>query len=257
MNKLFIIRWPCNLADIYVNGSDIKYLRNGSVYYANEVLSPGQTICVWRSHKHYLKEGIAPTLPLLEVGRSYYISTGVKTNGEMSLQMEISFYDRYQNKLKTTRSTEQEFAIEVPEGTTNYEIRLVNLKNRWLQFDYLTISDQKLGETIQLMQLNKHYSFVETKTKTGIGVSGEASFIVSLSPMNPLNLVIDDNKRKRVVHILTDGKHIAEMLDCLQKIYHITNTVIGSYSLIAGQNFNRLPIKQIKEIKAAILVMEK
>lgn len=92
MSELYLMRWPQNLSAVYVNGATIRYSQDQSVYYANEVLSPGQIICTWSSATDYLVSGNSPSLPLLKINRTYELSLRLKADNDLPVQVQIDFF---------------------------------------------------------------------------------------------------------------------------------------------------------------------
>jgi accessory Sec system protein Asp3 len=142
MDEHYFIKWPSDFTDISVNGSTIKYSGNGTVYFANEMLSPGKRIVKWRSNSRYMESGVAPTLPLLKQENCYTLRTIFSADRTPSLQIQIVFFNIDGGKIKEVSSTEKSYDFNVPKETVSYEINLINLSHHWIKFDHLEIHSE-------------------------------------------------------------------------------------------------------------------
>jgi accessory Sec system protein Asp3 len=140
MNNYFVA-WPPEYADVWINGSTIRTLSDNRTYYANEMISPGQIIAKWRSQTNYLETGVQPTLPLLKRDHQYFFDAVIKANREPAVQWQIVFFDVGGNMIDEMTFQSNKGTFLFPKDATTYEVNLINLYHKWLEFTYFEISD--------------------------------------------------------------------------------------------------------------------
>lgn len=211
MNEVYIVRWPKDISAVYMHGSTLKYSPNHPVYYANEVLSPGQIICSWRSLSDYLSSGISPSLPMLQAGEEYTIDLKFEADNDLPLQLQIDFFDSYGEKLHSERSTEYHFRFKVPKGMVRYEIHLVNLRHRWIKFDYFSL--QRTNEKIAIEKVfNPHYSWIHVHSAKHIPKQ-KVRFIINYGLKNTLPVSIRNDVDYEQVFAFSDGQKVEELVE--------------------------------------------
>lgn len=216
MNKLFIIRWPTNPKAAYVNGATIRYFQNKNVYYANEVLSPGQVICSWYSETDYMGSGLLPTLPLLSAGKKYQLSLRLKSDNVMPVQISLKFLDSNKNVIAVNRSTDMHFDFTVPTATVTYQIELINLNHKWLLFDYLIIQESLAVEDISTAAyLKPHYDLVHVTQSDNQAIE----IVVNAGPKTIIPIDVDSQKKTDQIYMFTDGSDIDKMMRHLHYIF--------------------------------------
>ena len=249
MNEFYIIRWPQNMSAVYVNGATIKYSNNQSVYYANEVLSPGQTICTWSSATDYLSSGNPPSLPLLKVNKTYELSLKLQSDRGLAVQVQIDFFDAQRKLLDSYWGTELRFSINVPKGTVSYEVRLVNLTHKWICFEFLSIGEIGAIEKIFEICSRAHYDWVHTRPIRDSNV-GKIKLMVNKGPRSILPISLDDSIDYEKVFIYTDGKQIEQLIKSLSQTLRFNHS--NQLILEEGLGYYHLPSEFIVKFKKGL-----
>lgn len=139
-SNCFVIRWPIHMNNTYSFGSVINY-QNGKIYFNNERMSPGQRIYSWMS-KYALNVDGSPEfsqLPLLRRKGKYQVNTKAKVIPDESVQVQLDFFDIKGEIIDGPLTIDLDGEFEVPEEMDHYRISLVNLNNKSLEFEELTI----------------------------------------------------------------------------------------------------------------------
>lgn len=253
MSELYLMRWPHNLSAVYVNGATIQYSQDQSVFYANEVLSPGQTICTWSSVTDYLASGNPPSLPLLKINKTYELSLRLKADNDLPVQVQIDFFDSHQEVLDSYRGTDSRLKFKVPKGTISYEVRLVNLKHEWLRFESLTIGEIGVVERIFEVTSRPHYDWVhvrplrESNRKT-------VRLIINQGPRSILPVSIHERCDVEQIFIYTDGQAIDSLIQSLSQLHFKHEAKL---SLEAGLGYYHLPGEFMVKFKAGLKQIQK
>lgn len=168
-SNCFVIRWPVHMNNTYSYGSVINY-QNGKIYFNNERMSPGQRIHSWLS-KYVLDTYILAfsQLPLLRRKGKYQVNTKAKVIPDDSVQIQLDFFDIKGEIIDGPLTIDLDGEFEVPEEMDHYRLSLVNLNNKSLEFEELTIkpadSDFKvatINDNINAVCVwNQHDSFFE------------------------------------------------------------------------------------------------
>ncbi|WP_240366881.1 accessory Sec system protein Asp3 [Pediococcus acidilactici] len=138
-SSYFVIRWPVHMNDTYSYGSVINY-QNGKIYFKNERMSPGERIHTWKSQVVFdkLDTGYSQ-LPLLKRKAKYQIITKAIIAPENSVQIQLDFFDVKNEIIDGPLTIDLDGEFEVPEEMDHYQLSLVNLNNRSLEFEDLII----------------------------------------------------------------------------------------------------------------------
>lgn len=249
MNEIYIVRWPKDISAIYMHGSTLKYSQNNPVYYANEVLSPGQIICSWRSISDYLSSGISPSLPMLQAEEDYTLDLKFESDNDLPIQIQIDFFDTYGEKIHSERSTEYNFQFNVPKGMACYEIHLVNLRHHWIKFDYLSL--QHVNKKIAIeKEFNRHYSWIHVYPAKHTPKQ-KVRFIINCGLKNILPVSIRDDVDYEQVFVYSDGQKIEELIEKI--IYEFQ--VKRNYQLTfeEGTGFYTFPQEVIHKLEINII----
>ena len=217
MTECYIMRWPRDLSKVYVNGSTIRYSDDQSVYYSNEVLSPGQIICTWSSTIDYLASGSAPNLPLLKINKSYELGVKLTSDNSLPAQFEINFRDASQELIASYRSTEDRLTFTVPIGTVFYEVHLINLKHHWLHFETLTISEIGVLDRIISQNFSTHYSWVYVRPIRGSNHK-TIRLIINKGPRSILPVSVHESINYEQIFIYTDGQDGGKLIESLAQV---------------------------------------
>ncbi|MEE6674594.1 accessory Sec system protein Asp3 [Pediococcus acidilactici] len=139
MNNYFVIRWPLRMNNTYSFGSVINY-QKGKIYFKNERMSPGERIHTWKSKFNYhIHDSEFSQLPLLKRGIKYQVNTKAKVVPEGSVQVQLDFFDNRDEIIDGPLTIDLDDEFVVPEEMDHYQLSLVNLNNRSLEFEDLVI----------------------------------------------------------------------------------------------------------------------
>ena len=254
MSELYLMRWPQNLSAVYVNGATIRYSKDQSVYYANEVLSPGQSICTWASGTDYLASGNLPTLPLLKLHKTYELSLKLEADNDLPVQVQIDFLNGHEEVLDSYRGTGPRLVFTVPKGMVSYEVRLVNLKHEWLRFESLTIGEIGAVGRIFEATSRKHYDWVHVRPLRGSNQK-TVQLIVNQGPRSILPLSLDERCDMEQIFITTDGQAVEPLIQSLA--HTLRNKTDAQLSLEAGLGYYHLPSEFIVKFKAGLKQIQK
>lgn len=217
MSELYMIHWPQNFTAAYVRGATIQYAKDRSVYYANEVLSPGQIICTWASMTDYLSSGNVPSLPLLKNGKTYFLDMKLAADNDLPVQIQINFWDANHDLLASYQGTEKHLTFTVPKGMVSYEIHLVNLKHKWLRFEMLTISENKVVDRITDTEFSQHYAWIDIQPVRETNFE-TVRLIVNKGPSGILPISVDESIDSRQVIVYTDGQEVNALIKSLSQV---------------------------------------
>lgn len=254
MSELYLMRWPQNLSAVYVNGATILYSQDQSVYYANEVLSPGQTICTWASATDYLVSGNSPSLPLLKINKTYELNLRLKADNDLPVQVQIVFFDGHQKVLDSYRGDQSRMSFKVPKGMVSYEVRLVNLKHEWLRFEFLTIGEIGAMERIFEAAFSRHYEWVHVLPLRGLSHK-TVQLIINQGPRNVLPVSLHESIDVEQIFIYTDGQAIEPLIQSLSHTLDFKPE--AELSLEAGLGYYHLPREFIVKFKAGLKQIQK
>lgn len=251
MNELYVIRWPRSITSVYVHGAILKYSQDRSVYYANEVLSPGQILCTWASASDYLSSGIAPTLPLLQEEVCYSLGLQFKSDNDLPFQIRIDFFEAYGKKIISYSSTDYQFQFKVPKGTVSYEIHLVNLRHHWIEFDYLTI--KKIEENIVIKkEFSQHYDWVCAYPVQQQKMKQEVRVIINCGIKSILSLPLQEELNYEQVFVYTDGQDIGKLIESLVHEFQVKQNYRITFE--KGIGFYTLPEEIAKKLEVGLVL---
>ncbi|MGK4033549.1 accessory Sec system protein Asp3 [Pediococcus acidilactici] len=139
MSNYFVIRWPLRMNNTYSFGSTINY-ENGKIYFKNERMSPGERIHTWKSKLNYnILDSEFSQLPLLKRGVRYQVITKAKMVPEDSVQVQLDFFDNRDEIIDGPLTIDLDGEFEVPEEMDHYQLSLINLNNKSIEFEDLVI----------------------------------------------------------------------------------------------------------------------
>lgn len=249
MSECYIMRWPKNLTAVYVNGATIRYAKDQSVYYANEVLSPGQIICTWESRTDYFKSGSSPTLPLLKNNKTYELEIKLESDNDLPVQIQINFLDANQDLVDSYRGTESRLLFTVPKGTVSYEIHLVNLKHHWIRFESLTISESGAIKRIVSTTYRQHYEWVHVRPIRRSNFE-QIRLIVNKGPRSILAVSLHESIDDEQIFIYTDGQEVNSLIQSLAQTLRLKPDAQLSFE--AGLSYYHLPSDFILELEEGL-----
>lgn len=245
MRELYIMRWPRDLTAVYVKGATIRYEQEQSVYYANEVLTPGQIICTWSSMTNYLSSGCSPSLPLLKTGKTYELRIKLKADNVLPVQIQINFLDGERVVLASYRGTDPSLAFRVPEGTVSYDVHLVNLKHQWLRFEFLTIGEVGSAREIAGAVFGQGYEWVHV-CPSRAPKGGRIRIIVNKGPRSILPVSLGEGMDEEGIFIYTNGQAFTSLVQSLDQIRFYREM---RYTFEAGLGYYHLPSEFIDQLK--------
>ncbi|HGF7723026.1 TPA: accessory Sec system protein Asp3 [Enterococcus faecium] len=245
------MRWPRNVSAVYVHGATLRYEKDNGVYYANEVLSPGQIICSWQSVSDYLSSGIIPSLPLLKVNKQYELDIKFKADNALPVQIQINFFDEQHEMIQSYSSTEYSFRFDTPSESAYYEVNLVNLKHHWIYFDYLSIAEVQEKNIVIEKHSRQNYEWIYVRTSER-ETSERVRLIVNRGPRSivPVSLNLDTNDKQ--IFVYTNGQDMDKLIKSINNtLPHINakQTIIE-----AGTGFYTLPSETVSKIKMEFLL---
>lgn len=139
MSNYFVIRWPLRMNNTYSFGSVINY-QKGKIYFKNERMSPGERIHTWKSKFNYhIRDSEFSQLPLLKRGVKYQVNAKAEVVPEGSVQVQLDFFDNRDEIIDGPLTIDLDGEFVVPEEMDHYQLSLVNLNNRSLEFENLVI----------------------------------------------------------------------------------------------------------------------
>lgn len=253
MNDIYIVRWPRDISAVYVHGATLKYSQHNLVYYANEVLSPGQIICSWRSISDYLSSGISPSLPMLQAEEYYTLDLKFESDNDLPVQVQIDFFDTYGEKISSERSIEYSCRFKVPKGMASYEIHLVNLRHHWINFDYLSL--QHVDKKVDLeKEFNRHYSWVHVYPAKHTPKQ-KVRFIINYGFKSIISLSIREDVDYEQVFVYSDGQNIEELIEKLiyefqvKRNYQLTFEEGSGFYTFPHEAIHKFEINMIRNVK--------
>lgn len=248
MNNIYFTRWPDNLSDVAVTGTDIRYLENGKIYFANETFSPGKILCTWRSQTNYIEQGIKPSLPLLKSGENYRLVAKLDSDKKLSVQLQIIFYDIYKEKIDEVILNGLSDEFSYPEEAVSYEVNLLNLNHKWIKFDYLKITNVKDRRRVSA-HLGRHGSFIFVTAEVNEFASRRVGITFSRGPLTVTEVpeLVDKSVPGGIVHAFTDGNNLKELLEAIKNELGLPNLSLLRHQKNVFNNLTELEINQIKD----------
>jgi len=128
---------PNSQASLY--GSALTVEASGAAHLINHLMPAGTTIQEWYSFTDYQAMRETPVLPLLHHGRTYRISPRVVSVPKDTFIVEVRYFDRFNDLVRTDVLYPPQYEFEYPPGCHYYTIRLVNGGCDELRFTSLTL----------------------------------------------------------------------------------------------------------------------
>jgi len=128
---------PNSQASLY--GSALTMESSGAVHLVNHLMPAGTTIQEWYSFTEYESARDTPVLPLLHHGKRYRLVLEVVSVPEGTFIVEVRYFDRFMELLRTNVLYPPEYEFGYPEDCHHYTIRLVNGGCDELRFTSLTV----------------------------------------------------------------------------------------------------------------------
>ncbi len=131
------------MTESYGYGSDIEFMLDLSVKFANRLMPPGTVVHRWFSKTNYQSRRIEPSLPLIDGESAYLIKLNIDYNSidSEALILRITFFDRYDNEIKSTIVREAKAYFLPPITTYSYTIELINGGNADFTFKSLVLKE--------------------------------------------------------------------------------------------------------------------
>lgn len=138
-NEIATVGWgsPNSPASLY--GTALTMQSSGAAHLVNRLMPGGTTIQEWYSSTDYQSLRDTPALPLLHHGRTYRIVPRVESVPEGAFIVEVRYFDRFNELLRTAVLYPPEYEFEYPADCHYYTIRLVNGGCDELRFTSLTL----------------------------------------------------------------------------------------------------------------------
>lgn len=147
----FELKWSSEMMNYYKHGSTVEYLKgNNSIFFKNNMLSPGATLAKWISNPNYQGGRGFMQLPLLERGRSYRLELHAKASPKLSPLVKINFYNRIEEVIGTQLISNNEGHFTYPKEAYAYSIEILNNGIQTLFFKSIFLTSySKGGEALE------------------------------------------------------------------------------------------------------------
>lgn len=122
----WVIRWKNEVANTYMYGSILEFDNNKLVHFENPLMPPGTVIKTWYSMTKYAKQGIEPTLPIIDGESSYHIIIDIDVPEDEQYLVRLVFLDKYENEAGYVNVFDKEADFRCPLKTYSYKMQLVN-----------------------------------------------------------------------------------------------------------------------------------
>jgi accessory secretory protein Asp3 len=138
-NEIKTVGWgsPNSQASLY--GSALRLGASGAARLVNHLMPGGTTIQEWYSFTDYQSVRETPVLPLLHHGKTYRIALRVRSVPEDTFIVEVRYFDRFNELVRTDVLHPPEYEFEYPPDCHYYTIRLVNGGCDELRFRSMTL----------------------------------------------------------------------------------------------------------------------
>ncbi|KXT76156.1 accessory Sec system protein Asp3 [Streptococcus sp. DD12] len=141
------IDWVNDTKNTYLYGSQMRFIGR-RVIFKNRLMPSGNAIKTWSSKSQFQANRILPELPLLQRGKTYYLTFQGQTKPENSLYLRIAFFDRFQKEISFEVLKEGKSDFVYPLEAYSYSIQLINAGCTEVVFDGLSLSDQAAAEEV-------------------------------------------------------------------------------------------------------------
>lgn len=121
----------------YLWGSVIERLAEDQIRFTNPLMPSGQVLKSWKSLTSYR---MAPSLPLLQRGRTYVVEVQMTSRPAHTVMLEVVCQDRFGKIVDRQVSTEGQVKLVYPEQAYSYQVRLLSAGMQEFTFRYFTIS---------------------------------------------------------------------------------------------------------------------
>lgn len=138
MDTAYLFNWLPGSAGSFEYGSDIFFASNGEVRYRNPLTPPGTAIHQWNTGSVPDELGAVP-LPTLIAGTKWRVSADIIARPTGTVGVEITFLDGAGQVLTSNLYDDVEVEFEVPAGTVNYYVALVNFNSHEVIFRSLLL----------------------------------------------------------------------------------------------------------------------
>ena len=124
----------------YLWGSVIQRLAVDQIRFTNPLMPSGQVLKSWKSLTSYGEDRMAPSLPLLQRGRTYVVEVQMTSRPAHTVMLEVVCQDRFGKIVDRQFSTEGQVKFVYPEQAYSYQVRLLSAGMQEFTFRYFTIS---------------------------------------------------------------------------------------------------------------------
>jgi len=118
--------WGYSNTSSFLYGTDLIREANGDVHFDNHLMPAGTAIHEWFSYTDYQSNRDIPMLPFLYDGKTYRVEADVDTEPANTFDLEVLFFDRFEQLKKRIVLYPPLYAFVYPEDSYYYTIRLIN-----------------------------------------------------------------------------------------------------------------------------------
>lgn len=136
---LHTVFWDDLCSDVYLYGSDVRFNKDGSVYFESLMMPSGMTVKKWKSSSHFQSDRIEPSLPMLIPGKNYMLRAVYDEMPAGSIFMRLDFFDQQNEKNGTFIMEEKCGSFQCPENTYSYTAELVQGGAERVRFDHFEL----------------------------------------------------------------------------------------------------------------------
>jgi accessory secretory protein Asp3 len=136
------IYWTPETELLELQGAIVDFKAIDQVYYENKWLPSGQVVARWSSKRRYEVTQKLADLPILARGQFYELERHITNSDKMFGLLSLTFYDRYQRRLKVYSQDKDSLAFEVPDDYDYYEVELVTAGAEYIVFHDFVIRPQ-------------------------------------------------------------------------------------------------------------------
>ncbi|QXJ68258.1 accessory Sec system protein Asp3 [Lacticaseibacillus paracasei] len=151
MSYLAVLHWKLASSASYMYGSQITYLKDGSVIFSNSKQAPGTALHYWLNASSE-KQDPYDQLPLLVRGKTYAFHIEAKVEPANSIAVNINFLDRNNQVLSKQFEPTLDGEFQMPVKAESYQIELLNINNTSLHFYACYLSEVDTMRTIEISE---------------------------------------------------------------------------------------------------------
>lgn len=122
----WVIRWNYYSNKTFLHGSKINYLSKDDIYFENALMPSGAVIKEWFSKTNFQRDGVEPSLPLIDGEGTYQLSYNIDQIAGGSCLFKLIFFDRFEEEVGQTIIWDSGTIFKCPMPTYSYCLQLIN-----------------------------------------------------------------------------------------------------------------------------------